>query len=170
MSFRATFAIDSEPLQELLNVEYKFDVPLNSHHRPIGRPRPQLIHLVISSHQNDSSFARYIWNWCARSSVKSGEITFYRQDNASALKTLSFASAYCVSYKEVFSADINQPMKLYFSISSAVSYLYGEDGFSTDWAEETEGDSGGSSGNSGSSSSSSSSTDSSPISSFNAAD
>lgn len=167
MSFRATLAIDSEPIQELLHVEYKFDVPLNSHHRPIGSPRPQLIHLVINSHQDDSTFARYIWHWCALATCKGGEITFYRHGNSAALKTLTFANAYCVSYKEVFSADINEPMKLYISISAAVSYMYGGDGFATDWADPESSNSDSSSSNS---SSSSSSSESGEISSFNAAD
>ncbi|MBP9932643.1 MAG: hypothetical protein KBF25_03050 [Chitinophagaceae bacterium] len=164
MPHRATLALDSLPLKELIHCELRFHVPMNAHNRPIGRPRPDLIDIVVSS-DSDADFARALYFWCELRQQKSGEITFYRQDNAAALKTLSFVGAYCVKYHEVFDAIGTETMKIHISISAASTYMYDGDGFSSEWAGTAASESGGSGS---SSSSSSSSSGSGEVSSFNA--
>lgn len=161
MPHRATLEMESLPPKDLIHCEFRFHIPMNSHNRPVGRPQPDLIDVVIPS-DVDSDFSRMLYFWCELRQQKNGEITFYRQDNAAALKTLSFTGAYCVKYHEVFDAIGTETMKIHISISASNTYMFDGDGFRSEWAGTDSNES------SHSGSSSSSSSGSGEVSSFNA--
>lgn len=166
MPFRATFKLGSLQEQPIIHSDLRFKTPVNDQNRPVGRPQPDLIHLVLRSDLN-AEFANEVYFWCERRTQKSGEVTFYKDDNTGILKELSFEEAYLIEYREVFDAEGSQTMRMYLTISAGVTAMCEGSGFISEWVSERSSDSG-SSSSSSSGSSSGSGSSSSGVSSFDA--
>lgn len=115
MSFLAVLNINSDIKDvRLLNVEYEFSQPVDDNLRPKGKVRPGLIYLELES-DNKTGFAQ----WMLSDTMQhNGEIVFSKRDSGASLKTVTFKDAYCIFYKEIFSADGDLPMRIQVKISA----------------------------------------------------
>jgi Hemolysin coregulated protein Hcp (TssD) len=66
--------------------------------------------------------------------TKNGEVTFYRRDNMSKLKTLIFSEGHCVDYYESFDHNGAHPMQITFTISAKELKL-NDSQFLNNWPE-----------------------------------
>ncbi len=115
MSFLAVLNINSDIKDvRLLNVAYEFSQPLDHAMRPKGKVQPGLITMEVES-DNKTGLAQ----WMLSDTMQhSGEIIFSKRDSGASLKTVSFKDAYCIYYKEMFSADGDLPMRIQLKISA----------------------------------------------------
>lgn len=156
MPFRATIQLDSMEEQPIIHCDLRFRLPVNENNRPVGRPTPDVIYVVMRS-DLDSEFAFTIYSWCEQRGVKSGTIKFYKDDNTGVLKDLTFEEAFLIEYREVFDAEGTQTMRMHLTISAGTTSMCQGSGFLSDWVAERNADSNSSSSSSSSSSASSSS-------------
>jgi len=115
MSFLAVLNINSDIKDvRLLHVEYEFSQPLDHAMRPKGKVQPGLITMEVES-DNKTGFAQ----WMLSDTMQhSGEIVFSKRDSGASLKTVNFKDAYCIYYKEIFTANDDQPMRILLKISA----------------------------------------------------
>lgn len=113
MSFLAKLVLGSTEFN-VLGADYEINQPTDAQNRPNGKPKGGLINLTLeASNKNDLA------EWMLSPTMKkSGQLTFYRRDANSSMKTVSFSDAFCVNYKEVFDANSNDPMKTIIRISA----------------------------------------------------
>lgn len=113
MSFLAKLVLGSSEFN-VLSADYEISQPTDSQNRPNGKPKGGIINLTLeASNKNDLA------EWMLSPTMKkAGQLTFYRRDANSAMKTISFSDAFCVNYKEVFVANGEDPMKTLIRISA----------------------------------------------------
>ncbi len=115
MSFLAILNINSDIRDvRLLNVEYEFSQPVDHAMRPKGKVQPGLITMEVES-DNKTGLAQ----WMLSDTMQhSGEIVFSKRDSGASLKTVIFKDAFCIYYKEIFSASDDKPMRIVLKISA----------------------------------------------------
>lgn len=113
MSFLAKLVLGSTEFN-VLAADYEISQPTDAQNRPNGKPKGGIINLTLeASNKNDLA------EWMLSPTMKkSGQLTFYRRDANSSMKTISFSDAFCINYKECFDASNKDPMKTLVRISA----------------------------------------------------
>ena len=112
MSFLAKLVLGSSEFN-IISIDYDIIQPVDQQGKPNGRPKGGMINVIIeSSNKNDLA------EWMISPTMKkSGQITFFKRDANSSMKTMSFNDAYCVYYKEKFNAVTEHQMTIEIKIS-----------------------------------------------------
>lgn len=113
MSFLAKLIID-ENTMNVLDCSFNFEQGADHTGKPSQRPKGGQINLLIETSKK-IDFSEWI---ISQDSIKNGEIVFYRRDNLSSLKKITFKDAHCISYHESFNADDNDPFKTRLVVSA----------------------------------------------------
>jgi hypothetical protein len=82
--------------------------------RPNGAPRGGLIEMMVET-ANENELVEWAFKHDLK---KNGKIIFYRRDANSQMRTVTFNDAYCVYFKEIFTADGKNPMVTRITISA----------------------------------------------------
>ncbi len=113
MSFLSKIIIDDDSLN-VLQCSFSFDQGADRTGRPSQKPIGGQIQLIVES-TNKTDFLEWM---ISPDMTKDGEITFYKRDNMSSLKTLKFKDAFCLNYREDFDAVSDKPLTTRFIISA----------------------------------------------------
>lgn len=113
MSFLSQLIVDDNTMN-VLNCSFEFDQGADQTGKPSQKPRGGQVTLLIES-TNQTDFLEWM---ISPNMTKNGEITFYKRDNMSSLKTLTFTDAYCLNYREDFDAISNEPLKTRIKLSA----------------------------------------------------
>lgn len=114
MSFLAKLEMGSKEYN-ILTVEYDLQQPMDQNHRPNGATKGGLIQIMIETGTSDAE----LLEWAFKNELKKdGKIVFYRRDANSQMKTIKFKDAFCVYFKEIFTADGKNPMVTRMTISA----------------------------------------------------
>ena len=127
MSFLAKINIDDD-VMNVLECSFSFEQGADHTGRPSQRPRGGQIEVLLES-TNKTDFLEWM---ISPNMTKKGEITFFKRDNLSSLKNVEFSNAYCLRYKEDFSANDNEPLKTRIVIS-AQKIKVKDTTFENDW-------------------------------------
>ncbi len=113
MSFLAKLVIGSSEFV-VLRTDYEISQPVDQQNKPNGKPRGGIISVTVeSSNKNDLA------EWMVSPTMKkSGQITFYRRDANSSMKTLAFNDGYCIGYQESFDSNSPDAMSIRLRISA----------------------------------------------------
>lgn len=113
MTFKAELIFnDSNFIYNILDCDYEFTQEIDGSGKPCAMPKCGIINLVMES-MSDPAMIQWM---LAPGNVRSGKITFYKDDSATAkLKTLTFKQAICVHLQERFSSYGESPMILNIS-------------------------------------------------------
>ena len=113
MSFLAKLNIDGEEFT-VLKCAFRVNQATDHNGMPSSHPVGGKIELSI-----ESNIKLDFFEWSASSNAtKDGEIVFFKRDNISSLKTVTFREAYCVEYGEEFDAVDEQPLRTTLVISA----------------------------------------------------
>lgn len=113
MSFKAELFLEGKKFN-ILHCEYSLKQHIDHNGKPAARPRGGQIAVLIESMADTELF-----DWMvSHTQTKSGHITFLRRDTLAKMKELQFSDAYCIEYKESFSASGEHPMQVYFVLSA----------------------------------------------------
>lgn len=129
MSFRAILKVDGEE-SKVLHCSYSFIQVTDVTGKPTSIPQGGMITLRIES---NGKINFYDW-MISPTQVKSGDITFYRRDEMSKLKTLEFTDAHCVAYQETFDHIGENPMLMEIKLSARELKL-NDSLFKNNWPE-----------------------------------
>lgn len=113
MSFLSQLTIDDDTMN-VLRCSFAFEQGVDNTGRPSQKPRGGQIMILIES-TNKTDFLEWM---ISPSMTKDGEVIFYKRDNMSSLKTVSFKEAYCTSYHEDFDAVSNEPLQTRIVVSA----------------------------------------------------
>jgi hypothetical protein len=113
MSFLAKLVLGEKEFV-VLTADYEVSQTIGRNNLPNQEPHLGLIRVTV---ETDNRADLFSWAM-APSMTKSGSIVFFRRDAKSALKTLNFTDAFCVSYREMFDAEGSIPMKANIVISA----------------------------------------------------
>ncbi len=113
MSFLAKLNLDGEEFN-IIDFEYETNKNLDPSGQPSSKVRAGTLKLLIESNIKIDFFEWAI----SDTATKDGEIIFYKRDNISSLKKIEFKDAYCVSSKEKFNAEDNQPLRTLLFLSA----------------------------------------------------
>ncbi|GAA0873416.1 hypothetical protein GCM10009117_25630 [Gangjinia marincola] len=113
MSFLAKLNLDGEELN-ILDCSFTFRQDVDHTGRPSAKPKGGQIRLLIEATAK-TDFLEWM---ISASATKKGEITFYRRDNMSSLKKVTFNEAYCIEYTEHFNASNKDPLQIHFVLSA----------------------------------------------------
>jgi hypothetical protein len=108
MTFRAELKFNDSKIRYIvIDCDYEFTQEIDITQKPCARPKGGMINVVVESMSD-----RELIQWMiAPSNVRSGDLTFYKDDAAQTkLKTLSFKEAICIRFHERFSASGSEPM------------------------------------------------------------
>lgn len=174
MAIRGTLILgeagDGSPVWRIIHLDYAFNQPTDSFGQPSSRVSGGFINLTVESSGRDLDLIR----WMLRNeAVQDGGAFFYSREGRE-VRSVEFRRAYCISFKETFSALDDEFMKIEFRLTCGEITIDGGDSeliFTRDWSVE-EGNSASSasspsSSSSSASSSSGSSSSSDGVSSFN---
>ncbi len=113
MSFIAKLHLDGEEIN-VMHCGFRFSQNTDANGKPTSRAQGGSISLVV-----ESTGSTHIFGWMTSSvEQKSGDITFYKSDSMSKLKTLKFIDAYCVGYYETFNHVDENPMQIQLTLSA----------------------------------------------------
>ncbi len=113
MSFLSQLTIADDTMN-VLRCSFNFEQGADAAGKPSQRPSGgKLIILIESTSKTD--FLEWM---ISPNMTKNGEVVFYKRDNMSSLKTITFKNAYCLSYQEDFDAEGNQPLKTRIVVSA----------------------------------------------------
>lgn len=112
MSFLAKLSLGSTEYN-VLNADYEISMPVDANSRPNGNATAGTLNLTLESNNKND-----IVEWTSNRQKKNGQITFYRRDSQSSLKTVSFSDGYCISMHESFDANSADPMRVRIKISA----------------------------------------------------
>ena len=99
---------------DVIECDFGFQQETDYSGKPSARPAGGMINLVLESVSSDA-----LVNWMISSTEKKGgEIAFYRKENESAFKKVTFKEGVCVSYHEYFNNQDDLPMTTAITISS----------------------------------------------------
>jgi hypothetical protein len=119
MSFIARLQLGKEEPMNVLKCGFRFRQRTNARGKPTALPRGGIIWLVLESDGNTGLF-----EWMIRSiHIKSGAVTFYKNNTMICLKTLAFQNAHCIEYFEAFDLEKTHHMQIYLTISAHVISL-----------------------------------------------
>jgi hypothetical protein len=108
MTFKADLKFnDSKNVYTVIECDYEFTQETDRHDKPSSIPRFGRINVTIES-MSDPAMVQ----WAAgTTNVRSGSITFYKDDTATAkLKSLNFEGAICIRLNERFASYGESPM------------------------------------------------------------
>jgi hypothetical protein len=129
MSFIAKLNIDGEEMN-VLHCGFRLTQGTDATGKPVAIPQGGSIQLTLESNAGTDLF-----DWMVSpTQTKSGTITFFRRDNMSKLKTLSFADAHCVDYYETFDHAGDNPMQIQVCLSAHEIKLNDSE-FRNNWPE-----------------------------------
>ena len=113
MSFLAKLVLGSAEYN-VLAADYEISQSTDAQNRPNGKPKGGIISLTLeASNKNDLA------EWMLSPTMKkAGQLTFFRRDANSSMKTISFSDAFCINYRETFDANSKDPMKTLVRISA----------------------------------------------------
>jgi hypothetical protein len=112
MSFLAKLSLGSTEYN-VLTADYEISMPVDANSRPNGSPTAGTLNLTLESNSKND-----IVEWTSNRQKKNGQITFYRRDSQSSLKTVAFNDGYCISMRETFDANSADPMRVTIRISA----------------------------------------------------
>jgi hypothetical protein len=113
MSFIAKLRLDGEEIN-VLHCGFRFTQMTDSTGKPTSRPQGGHISLLV-----ESTGSTDLFDWMINATQqKNGNITFYRRDTMSKLKTLEFTDAVCIDYYETFDHIGETPMQIQLTISA----------------------------------------------------
>jgi Hemolysin coregulated protein Hcp (TssD) len=111
MSFLSKLTVDSISYS-VLECKYKFFQDSDNTGKPFGLARGGRIKIKIEANSSTDFL-----DWMLQSSKKKdGEITFYKRDAMSRLRSIKFVKGYCVSYQEIFNAQNTEPLLIKMTI------------------------------------------------------
>ena len=129
MSFIAKLNLDGTDMN-VLHCGFRFNQVIDATGKPSSIPRGGAINLVVESNRNNDLF-----EWMISTTLtKTGEITFFRRDTMSKLKTLHFTDAHCIDYYETFDHLGENPMQIQLTISARELKL-NESEFKNNWPD-----------------------------------
>jgi hypothetical protein len=129
MPFIAKLKVDGEEMN-ILHCAFRFSQSTDSTGKPTAIPQGGSVTLVVESNGSTDMF-----DWMVSpTQTKSGTITFFRRDNLSKLKTLSFTDAHMVDYYETFDHNGDAPMQVQVTLS-AKEVKMNESQFKNNWPE-----------------------------------
>lgn len=129
MSFRAILKVDGEE-SKVLHCSYSFLKVTDSTGKPTSIPQGGMVTIRVESNGKTN-----FYDWMiSPTQVKSGDITFYRRDEMSKLKSLEFADAHCVAYNETFDHQGTHPMQVEIKLSARELKL-NDSSFKNNWPE-----------------------------------
>lgn len=105
MSFLAKLKLDNETFT-VLEFNIHFTQHTDNNGRPASKTKGGSIKLVVESTQT-GLFSDWM---VSKTSVKDGEIIFYRRDAMSTMKNVTFKKAYCISFRKRFQSEGVSPM------------------------------------------------------------
>lgn len=130
MSFLAKFSADGEEFT-VLNCRFRFSQETDRTNRPTSIPMGGVVDLTIESNGSTNLF-----DWMISSTkTQSGMVTFYRRDNMSKLKTLTFSDAHCIDYQEEYSHNTEFPMQITLQLSAKELKL-NDSTYKNNWPDE----------------------------------
>lgn len=112
MSFLAKLSLGSTEYN-VLNADYEISMPVDGNNRPNGNASAGTLNLTLESNNKND-----IVEWTSNRQKKNGQVTFYRRDSQSSLKTVAFSDGYCISMHETFDANSTEPMRVRIRISA----------------------------------------------------
>jgi hypothetical protein len=130
MTFKAELKFgDSNHCYTIVECDYEFTQEIDSTGKPCAKPRGGVVRVIVET-MSDPEMIQWM---VATGNVRSGEITFYKDDSAQKkLKTLSFKEAICISLHEKFTRDTETPMLTSISFVAKEISLDGVD-YSAQW-------------------------------------
>ncbi len=112
MSFLAKLSLGSTEYN-VLTADYEISMPVDANSRPNGSATAGTLNLTLESNNKND-----LVEWASNRQKKNGQITFYRRDSQSSLKTVAFSDGYCISMREQFDASSADPMRVTVRISA----------------------------------------------------
>jgi Hemolysin coregulated protein Hcp (TssD) len=132
MSFLAKLTLDGEEYN-VLNCAYSFSQNIDATGKPTALPRGGNISMLI-----ESTGSTNVFDWMiSPTQTKSGDIIFFKRDNKSKLKNLSFSDGHCIDYHEAFAHNGDNPMQITFTIS-AKKITLNDSVYEQNWPDEEE--------------------------------
>lgn len=133
MSFKATLHVEDKEYK-VLDCEYELSQAIDHKHKPTARPKGGLINLTVETSKEDATSDRFLFDWMASDGqIQNGHINFLKPDTMATLKKLEFSNAYCVNYKERFTGQGTEPMKIELIISAETIGLGGSSEHTNSW-------------------------------------
>jgi Hemolysin coregulated protein Hcp (TssD) len=130
MAFLAKLTIDDGDEMNVLHCSYRLTQGTDASGKPTAIPQGGFVSLVVESTKSTDLF-----DWMINpTGLKNGQVTFYRRDMQSKLKTLEFTDAYCIDYQEDFDHKGEMAMQISFSLSAKTIKLNDSE-FKNNWPE-----------------------------------
>jgi hypothetical protein len=113
MSFIAKLHLEGEEMN-VMHCGFRFTQITDATGKPTAIPQGGSIHLLV-----ESTGSTDLFDWMINpTQTKNGDITFYRRDTMSKLKTLEFTDAHCVDYYETFDHIGENPLRIQLTLSA----------------------------------------------------
>jgi hypothetical protein len=130
MSFIAKLHLEGEAVN-VLHCGFRLTQMTDATGKPTAIPQGGSIHLQL-----ESTGGTDLFDWMIHpTQTKSGDITFYRRDTMSKLKTLSFTDAHCVDYYETFDHVGDNPLQIQLTLSAREIKLNDSE-FKNNWPDQ----------------------------------
>jgi hypothetical protein len=114
VSFKAVLNLGDKKEINVLECTFKFTQGVDHTGKVTSSPSGGTIKLIV-----ESSGDTDLLSWMLGHDVtKNGTISFFKRDNESALKKLTFEDGICISYAETFSHAGEKPMLIDMTISA----------------------------------------------------
>jgi hypothetical protein len=125
MTFKAELSFkDSKFVYSVIECDYEFTQAVDETRKPCAKPTVGVINVVVEA-MSDPEMVMWMF---AAGNVRSGEIVFYKDDDAQKkLKTLSFKNAVCINLHERYTRESESPMLTSFSFVAKELTLDGVD-------------------------------------------
>jgi len=113
MSFIAKLHLEGEEMN-VMHCGFRFSQITDATGKPTAIPQGGSINLLV-----ESTGSTDLFDWMINpTQTKNGDITFYRRDTMSKLKTLEFTDAHCVEYYETFDHVGENPLRIQLTLSA----------------------------------------------------
>jgi hypothetical protein len=130
MSFIAKLHLDGEEVN-VLHCGFRLTQMTDATGKHTAVPQGGSINLLLESTSSSDLF-----DWMVNpTQTKSGDITFYRRDTLSKLKTLEFTDAHCVDYYETFDHVGDNPLQIQLTLSARELKLNDSE-FKNNWPDQ----------------------------------
>jgi hypothetical protein len=130
MTFKAELKFnDSNFIYNVIDCDYEFTQDIDKSGKPCALPKFGKINVVVET-MSDPALIQWMM---APGNVRSGKITFFKDDSATAkLKSISFKQAICVYLKESFTSYGESPMITNMSFVAKEASVDGVD-YTSQW-------------------------------------
>ena len=113
MSFQAVLKLDGKEIR-VLHCSYALSRDVDSTGRPSSMTRGGQINFEVESTDDNSLFA-----WIAgQYDLKDGEVTFFKRDSKTTMKTLKWTNGYIIQFTESLDAMGENPMTIHFTVTA----------------------------------------------------